>query len=119
MDDATFPFSDPFRGEDARLAVRYMVRALSTTTVGDMMYIGQVYRSRIRQRTLAGIDVNGASFTPYSTKGPYYFYPNRESGAARGPSRDGSHQEGPRDRRQGTPCRHRARRNAHAIRHPL
>ena len=44
MDDATFTFGDPFRGEDARLAVRYMVRALSTTTVGDMMYIGQAYR---------------------------------------------------------------------------
>src|SRR5215469_12536540 len=85
MDDATFTFGDPFRGEDARLAVRYMVRALSTTTVGDMMYIGQLYRSRIRQRTLAGIDVNGASLTPYSTKGPYYFYPNREVGTARGP----------------------------------
>ena len=54
MDDATFTFGDPFRGEDARLAVRYMVHALSTTTMGDMMYIGQVYRSRIRQRTLAG-----------------------------------------------------------------
>ena len=80
MDDATFTFGDPFRGEDARLAVRYMVRALSTTTVGDMMYIGQVYRSRICQRTLAGIDVNGASFTPYSTRGPYDFYPNRELG---------------------------------------
>jgi hypothetical protein len=79
MGDATFSFGDPFRGEDARLAVRYMVRALSTTTVGNMMYIGQVYRSRIRQRTLDGIDLNGASFTPYSTKGPYYFYPNRES----------------------------------------
>jgi hypothetical protein len=39
MDDATFTFGDPFRGEDARLAVRYMVRALTTTTVGDMMYI--------------------------------------------------------------------------------
>jgi hypothetical protein len=62
-----------------------MLRALSTTTVGDMMYIGQVYCSRIPQRTLAGIDVNGASFTPYSTKGLYYFYPNREMGAARGP----------------------------------
>jgi hypothetical protein len=82
MDDATFTFGDPFRGEDARLAVRYMVRALTTTTVGDMMYIGQLYRSRIRQRTLAGIDVNGASLTPYSTKGPYYFYPNREVGTA-------------------------------------
>jgi hypothetical protein len=44
------------------------------------MYIGQVYRSRIRQRTLAGIDVNGASFTPYSTKGPTTSIPtvNRE-----------------------------------------
>ena len=48
MDDATFTFGDPFRGEDARLAVRYMARALTTTTVGDL-YIGQVYRSRIRE----------------------------------------------------------------------
>jgi hypothetical protein len=73
MDDATFTFSDPFRGEDARLAVRYTGRALSTTTVGDMMYIGQVFLSRISQGTHAGIDVNGASFTQYSTKGALLF----------------------------------------------
>ena len=52
-----------------------MVRALTTTTVGDMMYIGQVYRSRIRQRTLAGIDVNGASFTPVLHQGAVLLLP--------------------------------------------
>lgn len=46
--------------------------------------MGQVFRSRIRERTFKGLDANGTPFTPYSTRGPYYLYPNRESGALRG-----------------------------------
>ena len=73
-------------GGDASLAIRHELHVLMTPTVGDLLYVGQVFRSQIRTRTFAGIDVNGAPFTPYSTKGPYYFYPNREVGKVRGGS---------------------------------
>ena len=76
-------FTGP-NGQDPVAHSRYVVNALSTPTVGDMLMIGQVYRSRIRQRTAAGISVDGQPFQGYSTRGPYYFYPNRESGRARG-----------------------------------
>ncbi len=44
--------------------------------MGDLLHAGMGYVSRIRERTFAGIDVNGAPFAPYSTKGPFYLYPN-------------------------------------------
>lgn len=44
-----------------------------------MLYIGQVFRSRIRTRTFEGLDVNGQPFQAYSRRGPYYFYPNGTS----------------------------------------
>ena len=80
-DNATFTGPG---GQDARVAIRYEIQALTTPTVGDLLFVGQVFRSRILDRTAKGVDVNGAPFVPYSTKGPYYFYPNREMGAARG-----------------------------------
>src|SRR5579871_4204572 len=70
-------------GEPADRAVQREISALTTVTQGDLLYVGQVFRSRIRERKLNGVDVNGAPFAPYSTKGPYYFYPNRDSAAGR------------------------------------
>lgn len=70
-------------GSNPSTAIRAMVTALSEASVGDLMFVGQGYRSRIRQRTFSGIDVNGAPFTPYSTRGPLYFYPNRGSASGR------------------------------------
>jgi len=85
-DRATFTADwDPFGGDDPRLAIRQVVSALSTPTVGDMLYIGQLFRSGIRERTFAGIDADGQPFAPYSTR-RYYFYPNREVGSVRPPA---------------------------------
>lgn len=66
-------------GSPASGAIRASMEAATTPTVGDQLYCGQIFRARIRKRTLDGIDVNGAPFTPLSTKGPYYLYPNRDS----------------------------------------
>jgi len=55
-------------------------------TVGDCLLLGQIARSQIRKRTFSGVDSEGASFAPYSTKGPYYFYPNGDVGSTRGGS---------------------------------
>jgi hypothetical protein len=55
-------------------------------TVGDCLLLGQIARSQIRKRTLSGVDSQGASFASYSTKGPYYFYPNGDVGSTRGGS---------------------------------
>ena len=66
-------------GEPAGVAIRREIHALTTPTVGDHLFVGQVFRSRIRQRTAEGIDANGNPFAAYSTNGPYYFYPNRDS----------------------------------------
>ena len=71
-------------GGEATTAIHRELQALITPSVGDLLYVGQVFRSRILQRTAQGVDVNGSPFAPYSTRGPYYFYPNREVGAARG-----------------------------------
>lgn len=71
-------FTGP-NGADAGTAIRATVSVLSHATTGDLMYVGQGYRARIRERTFAGIDVNGAPFAAYSTKGPIYFSPNRSS----------------------------------------
>lgn len=45
-------------------------------TEADALYAAQRQRTRIVERTLRGVDVNGNPFEPYSTDGPYYYYPN-------------------------------------------
>src|SRR5579863_9082562 len=66
-------------GADPLFVVHGEVEALTLITTGDMLLCGQLFRTRIRQRTAAGIDVDGSPFAPYSEKGPYYLYPNRET----------------------------------------
>jgi hypothetical protein len=66
-------------GQDPGTAIRATVSALTTVTVGDLLFVGQGYRSHIRERTFSGVDVNGAPFAPYSTKGPFYLYPNKSA----------------------------------------
>lgn len=73
-------------GGDPGASIHATIHALTTPTVGDLLYIGQAFRSRIRERTGRGVDVNGVPFQGYSTKGPYYFYPNRDVGSTRGVS---------------------------------
>lgn len=74
-------FSGP-GGADPRTSIRAEIAAFQVTA-GDLLFVGQGFRTRIRKRTFAGVDVNGAPFAPYSIKGPYYFYPNRESASGR------------------------------------
>ena len=81
-------------GADAGASIRATVAALSTVTAGDLLYVGELYRSRIRERTFAGIDVNGAPFAPYKGSAaqmglfdrPFYFSPNRDVGSTRAKS---------------------------------
>lgn len=70
-------------GQDPRTAIRMDIHAATTVTVGDLLFCGQIFRSRILARTAKGLDVNGAPFVGYSQRGPYYFYPNREAGTVR------------------------------------
>jgi hypothetical protein len=79
---AVFIASD---GSDARTSIHAEIEALSTITVGDLLFVGQFFRSRILERTARGVDVNNAPFAGYSTRGPYYLYPNADSaGSVRG-----------------------------------
>lgn len=75
-------FTGP-NGRDPQTAIRAELQALVTPTTGDLLYVGQIWRARIRTRTFEGMDVNGQPFAPYSTKGPYYFYPNAQVGSTR------------------------------------
>jgi hypothetical protein len=50
------------------------------TNSTDMALAGQLVRSDIRERTARGVDVSGAPFKPYSTKGPYYYNPASRGG---------------------------------------
>ena len=79
-------FIDPEDPNGPTVSIRRKIHTLTSVTTGDQLYIGQMFRTRIRQRTNEGIDTNGAPFVPYSTKGPYYFYPNAGAvGNVRGP----------------------------------
>ena len=52
-------------------------------TVADATYALERQKTRILDRTARGVDVNGSPFAPYSTKGPYYYYPNGRVGTSR------------------------------------
>jgi hypothetical protein len=49
-------------------------------TEGDAIFAAQRQVTRILERTLSGVDVDGNPFEPYSTNGPYYYYPNGRVG---------------------------------------
>jgi hypothetical protein len=84
---ASATFTGP-GGSNASTAIHQSLAALKTITVGDLLYVGEGYRARIRERTFAGVDVNGSPFAPYSNKGPFYLYVNRD--ATGGRSRSGT-----------------------------
>jgi phage gpG-like protein len=44
-------------------------------TSQDVLYALNRQKARILDRTARGVDINGQAFEPYSTKGPYYYYP--------------------------------------------
>lgn len=62
-------------GTDPVATFRLAVRA-SKPTRGDLLFAGQLLVTAIRDRTLAGIDVDGAPFAPYSAA-----YAKRKTGA--------------------------------------
>ena len=72
MADITFRTS---RGGDPVAHIRALKAAAEVTTE-DLLYAGQRQRTRILDRTRAGVDVDGVPFAPYSTKGPYYYNPS-------------------------------------------
>lgn len=51
------------------------IRKGLTITEGDRLHAGNLVKSRILDRTARGVDVNNRPFEPYSTKGPFYYYP--------------------------------------------
>jgi hypothetical protein len=71
-----------FKTPSGRSPTEYILElaAAAVPTAGDAIYAAQRQRSRILERTANGVDVDGAPFEPYSTKGPYYFYPNGRVG---------------------------------------
>ena len=68
------------RGEDPSAAIIRLKRAAKPSEA-DLLYAGQRQRTRILDRTTSGVDVNGSAFAPYSTKGPFYYYPTGRVGS--------------------------------------
>ena len=71
----------PFTGPGGSNPVDY-VRRISVAaqpTEGDIKYALGRHAQRVQERTANGIDYQGSAFAPYSTRGPYYHDPSRES----------------------------------------
>lgn len=68
-----------FKGPSGKSPMEFILELAKDAlpTEGDAIYAAQRQRSRILERTANGVDVDGAPFEPYSTKGPYYYYPNK------------------------------------------
>ncbi len=71
----TFTFGTK-KGAGAKTAIKQYFRSF-VPTQGDLLMLLQLQRSIILKRTSQGIDKNGKAFEPYSTKGPYYWYPSK------------------------------------------
>jgi hypothetical protein len=76
MSSATF--KTPTGGDPSEFILR--VARDAQVTEGHVIYAAQRQRTRILERTLNGVDVDGNPFEPYSTNGPYYYYPNGRVG---------------------------------------
>ena len=56
-------------------AIDTLARELVTSVLpeqGDVLYALERVKATILERTARGVDVDGAPFAPYSSKGPYY-----------------------------------------------
>lgn len=71
-------------GDPVHLAVR-LGQALQPTAE-DIQGALQNQRARILERTARGTDFAEKPFAPYSTKGPFYYYPSTEKGLSFLPS---------------------------------
>lgn len=67
------------RGDSDMIGMFRDIDAATQVTTGDMLYAGQRQRTRILDRTARGVDVDEVAFHPYSTKGPYYYYPGKSA----------------------------------------
>ena len=76
MSDATF--TSPGGGSPTEFILNVARDAVPTE--GDALYAGQRQRTRILERTVRGVDVDGNPFEPYSENGPYYYFPNGRTG---------------------------------------
>lgn len=83
MSDATF--NRPGGGDPTTVILQLAKDAVPTE--GDALYAAQRQRTRIIERTLSGLDVDGSPFEPYSQTGPYYYYPNGRVGKTKAESR--------------------------------
>ena len=64
-------------------AIDTLARELVTSVLpqqGDVLYALERVKATILERTARGVDVDGAPFAPYSSKGPYYYYPGSRTG---------------------------------------
>ena len=55
------------------------VRDRRTVRTEDIELVAEEHKTRILTRTADGLDFEEKPFAPYSTKGPYYYYPNGRS----------------------------------------
>lgn len=69
------PLSISFGGQPLSIVADKVEAAGLTST--DILYGLNRQKARILDRTARGVDLNGSAFAPYSTRGPYYYYPNR------------------------------------------
>lgn len=69
------PISIKFGGQSLDLLADKLEKA--GLTASDIRYGLERQKTRILDRTQRGVDMNGSAFKPYSTDGPYYYYPNR------------------------------------------
>jgi hypothetical protein len=71
-----------FKTSSGRDPATYVIELAGAVkpTVGDALYAAQRQRTRMVDRTLRGVDVEGASFEPYDTSRPYYYYPQGRVG---------------------------------------
>ena len=65
-------------GGDAIRLIAEVEAALQPTDA-DRLWAGNVIRAGILDRTARGVDYKGDPFTPYSEKGPFYWYPASRS----------------------------------------
>lgn len=61
--------------DPAAFTLPQRIAQAAQVTSADKLYVGQAYRTMVVQDTLDGKDRNGQAFAPYSTNGPYYYYP--------------------------------------------
>lgn len=71
-------FTRPAGGSVDQLLIN--LKTSLTTNQEDMLLVGNIVKSGIRERSAKGVDADEQGFAPYSTKGPYYYNPSTGGG---------------------------------------